>query len=176
MTIRLLLACACACAVATTGCSLFESKEEQCLQSDRLAFKDPDSLKVVEILGNRGQRNLENDDSFWLRYSATNSYGARESANMVCTKKEGKWIRDTSIERDAERTAYTVLLTAALRTRADTLNQMTEALSACTDDRCAQEHRVKSERFIWEYDSGMVERNAKKEAEKLVYESIEKLP
>lgn len=93
----LLVAAAC---TVLAGCGA--SKEEQCLQSKRIKFNDPDSLQVVENLGARGQGNLsESPDFFWLRYKATNAYGAYVSGNMACARKGDKWVRDEQRELDA---------------------------------------------------------------------------
>lgn len=74
-----------------------QTREEQCIESAKHSFKDPDSLKIVKNLGSRGQ-SVDNDNFFWLRFTGTNSYGGRIAANMAC-KKEGEiWIRDVSWE------------------------------------------------------------------------------
>lgn len=76
---------------------LAQTKEEQCIESAKHSFKDPDSLKIVKNLGSRGQ-SVDNDNFFWLRFTGTNSYGGRIAANMAC-KKEGEiWIRDVNWE------------------------------------------------------------------------------
>lgn len=82
-------------AASLMGCGLTQSKEEDCLQSSRLTFKDPDSGAVVKNLGNRGQTAKPGEVFFWLRYKAKNSYGAFVSANMACHKEDGQWKRDT---------------------------------------------------------------------------------
>lgn len=74
------------------------SKEEECLESTKMSFKDPESVRVLKNLGNRGQTDM-NNESFWLRYSATNSYGGRISANIACTKAAGGWVRDEIWEK-----------------------------------------------------------------------------
>ena len=87
--------------LALAGCNMLQSKEEQCLQSARLDMKDPDSLKVVQNLGDRGQESMRSVGGFWLRYSANNSYGARISSNMACMRQEGNWVRSDSLEQVA---------------------------------------------------------------------------
>lgn len=57
--------------------------EEACLDSLRLSLKDPDSAKVVSNLKSRGL-DLP-DGAFFLRYKATNSYGAYVSSNTICS-------------------------------------------------------------------------------------------
>lgn len=79
--------------VALPGCNLIQSKEEACLQSFRLELKDPDSAKVVQNLGQRGGVAPTDVEFFWLRYKATNSFGAYISTDVACEKEDGKWIR-----------------------------------------------------------------------------------
>ena len=88
-------------AASLAACNLLQSKEEQCLQSARLQMKDPDSAKVVQSLGDRGHGITRSSSGFWIRYSATNSYGARVSKNMACVKTESSWVRSEAIENDA---------------------------------------------------------------------------
>lgn len=57
---------------------------QQCLDSAKLSFKDPDSAKVVANLGKRG--STEEGAWFWIRYKAKNSYGAYVSSNMACNR------------------------------------------------------------------------------------------
>lgn len=76
------------------GCEKFShAKEWECLESERLQFKDPDSVKFMANLGTRGQ----GDDPahfFWVRYAAKNGFGADRAANMKCTNLiGGKWAR-----------------------------------------------------------------------------------
>lgn len=71
--------------ILISGC-ISSSPGEQCLDSFRETLKDPDSGKLVSF----AEPNL--------KYSATNSYGARTQGNAICTKVENKWERDTSAE------------------------------------------------------------------------------
>lgn len=96
---------------ALAGCDTFQSKEQACLESVRLNFKDPDSLMLVKNLGRRGQTAKEGDTVFWLRHKAKNSYGAYTSENMACHKSlAGKWERATIDETIAVQIAYGKLL------------------------------------------------------------------
>ena len=45
-----------------------QTREEQCIESAKHSFKDPDSLKTVKNLGSRGQ-SVDNDNFFWLRFT-----------------------------------------------------------------------------------------------------------
>lgn len=84
---KLLLSVVC-CTVLLAGC---ESNEQECLNSERLKFKDPDVVFVAN-LGNRGLALKENE--YWVRYKAKNSYGAYIQGNMLCEKNsQGKWVR-----------------------------------------------------------------------------------
>lgn len=71
--------------------------EQQCLDSERLNFKDPD----VVFVANLGGRGLGvKSDQYWVRYKAKNSYGAYIQGNMFCKKSsETKlWERDPEDE------------------------------------------------------------------------------
>ncbi|MDQ1817463.1 hypothetical protein RBA41_29575 [Massilia sp. CCM 9210] len=65
--------------------------EQECLNSERLNFKDPDVLFVAN-LGDRGWKKLK-PNTYWVRYKAKNSYGAYMQGNMLCEKVNGKWRR-----------------------------------------------------------------------------------
>ncbi len=55
------------------------------MDSDRLNFKDPD----VVFVANLGTRGLSlNENQFWVRYKAKNSYGAYLQGNMLCGRNE----------------------------------------------------------------------------------------
>ena len=59
----------------------------QCLNSFKGTLKGPDSGKVISF------------DAPTLKYSATNSYGARTQGKALCTKQaDDKWVRDRSAE------------------------------------------------------------------------------
>lgn len=67
--------------------------EQECLNSERLNFKDPDVLFVANL----GDRGLGvKPDQYWVRYKAKNSYGAYVQGNMACKKNisTGKWEKD----------------------------------------------------------------------------------
>lgn len=67
-------------AVALVGCQ--KSPGEQCLDSFRAGLKDPESGKVL---------SFENGT---LRYTATNSYGARTQGKALCKESNNTWARD----------------------------------------------------------------------------------
>lgn len=116
-----------------SACNIFQSKEQQCLQSARLEFKDPDSIAVVENLGYRGPADDKNPNFFWLRYKAKNSYGAYASSNMACTYKNGAWLRDADSEAStirALRIQYLEVAIAANKAALDT------RLSLCNSPEC----------------------------------------
>lgn len=71
--------------ILISGC-ISSNPGEQCLDSFRMTLKDPDSGKVIGFI----EPNL--------KYSATNSYGARTQGNAICTKVGKNWERDTSAE------------------------------------------------------------------------------
>ena len=64
--------------------------EQQCLNSERMNFKDPDVLFVAN-LSSRGMP--EKQGQYWVRYKAKNSYGAYLQGNMLCEKDPttGEW-------------------------------------------------------------------------------------
>lgn len=92
----------CAGAVAAlTGCGA--DPEVACLDSERIKFNDPSSVKVVQNLGKRWA--ADTGEHFWLRYSATNVVGGTVSSNMVCSRDESggtKWARDRIREQKAQ--------------------------------------------------------------------------
>ena len=71
--------------------------EQQCLNSERLNFKDPDILFVAN-LGSRGLS--EKEGQYWVRYKAKNSYGAYLQGNMLCEKDSttGEWKKAKTAE------------------------------------------------------------------------------
>jgi len=73
------------------------SDEQECLNSERLKFKDPEVVFVAN-LGSRGLTPVENQ--YWVRYKAKNSFGAYLQGNMICTKRPGsqQWVRDEGAE------------------------------------------------------------------------------
>lgn len=86
-----------------TGCERIQEKlhllpnqdEQECLNSERLNFKDPDVIFVAN-LGDRGWKLSPN--TYWVRYKAKNSYGAYLQGNMLCKKSGEKWVRDLNNE------------------------------------------------------------------------------
>jgi TonB family protein len=75
------------------GCErLSHRKEWECLDSERLKFKDPDSVKFMANLGTRGEGD-DPEHFFWVRYAAKNGFGGYGQANMKCVLLGGKWTR-----------------------------------------------------------------------------------
>lgn len=113
------------------SCDLIKSPEQQCLESTKLDFKDPDSLKFISNLGSRG---LAPDDKyFWIRYSATNSYGARIAANMACEKNSnGKWERSQSHEASARLRIYA----DSLESEKNKLIENNQKIKECKSSAC----------------------------------------
>ena len=70
--------------VALAGCQ--KNPGDECLDSFRMRLKDPDSGKVISF------------EAGTLRYTATNSYGARIQGSAICKQVEGKWSRDSVAE------------------------------------------------------------------------------
>lgn len=123
-------------ALSMTGCNLVRSPEEQCLQSSRLQFKDPDSGKVIANLGDRSHSKTKLDGGFWLRYSATNSYGARVSSNMVCEKGPDGWARSLASEAITLTMAGVALTTRRFEASNVKLAAELEEMKACKTQAC----------------------------------------
>ncbi len=152
-----------------SGCDMLRSAEEQCLQSSRLRFKDPDALAVVENLGQRGEP--VQSDSFWLRYKAKNSYGAFDSANMACTKLEGKWIRDFSRESQA----LSRVVHEYMDSQINELQKGIEVMAACKTKRCVKENLTAEDRFSPDQRARRAAEQSVIYANKRIFESIEPL-
>jgi len=95
LKISLMLACTVgalsACDQIRTVLHMMPNQDaQQCLNSERLNFKDPDVLFVAN-LGSRGLP--EKEGQYWVRYKAKNSYGAYLQGNMLCEKSSttGEW-------------------------------------------------------------------------------------
>lgn len=158
--------------IGLAGCDGIRSKEEQCLQSARLEFKDPDSLAVVENMGLRGQVAGKDDQFFWLRYKAKNSYGAYISGNMACSAQSGKWARDRSREELAISKIYARRLAEATQR----LNDRTDAIQACKTKDCWSKLTKGSSSGMSPEDVAQAEMaRAKKEATETVLEGIDPL-
>lgn len=124
-------------ALALVACNLLQSKEEQCLQSGRLSMKDPDSGKVVENLGGRGDAFTQSAGGFWLRYSATNSYGGRVAGNMACENSKGKWVRSENLERMALAAARVQIGLLGLKALNAKSQKLIDDLKTCKPRECA---------------------------------------
>ena len=126
--LKLIIACL---SLICTSC-IQAVNEQACLLSDRLIFKDPDSIKVIANLGDRGAPSLTKG-AFWIRYSAANSYGGRGSQNMACAKDtEGKWKRSRAVESEAFGRVYVYYL----RQVAKTMEAEVDAKRLCADQKC----------------------------------------
>jgi hypothetical protein len=98
------------CNEVKTALHLMANQDEQeCLNSERFNFKDPDVLFVAN-LGDRGLRLP--DGRYWVRYKAKNSYGAYLQGNMICHKnpETKKWERDRRSEVLPSMKIYNFLL------------------------------------------------------------------
>ena len=102
LKISLMLACTVgalsACDQIRTALHMMPNQDEQqCLNSERLNFKDPDVLFVAN-LSSRGLP--EKQGQYWVRYKAKNSYGAYLQGNMLCEKDSttGEWKRAKTAE------------------------------------------------------------------------------
>lgn len=126
-------------AFALSGCNLLQSKEEQCLQSSRMQFKDPDSGKVIQNLGDRGHEQTKVNKGFWIRYSATNSYGARVSSNMACEEARGAWVRAEDLENNAVTHAGLKLSLDAVNALNAKIQGNIDARKACKTAQCRAE-------------------------------------
>lgn len=150
--------------LALTGCNMFQSKEEQCLQSTRLEFKDPGSLQVVQNLGSRGQPASTGEEFFWLRYKGKNSYGAYLSKNMACEKREGKWVRDRTRE-----------LLAVMKATVDEMRAGNDAMEACKTRECFESLQPAYGHLSPEELARRAQEEAEKKAEALVFDSPDNL-
>lgn len=77
--------------LSLAGCDtskITHSNEWECLESERLNFRDPDSVKFVANLGDRGE-GFESGGVFWVRYSARNGFGGSVQASMKCITLPG---------------------------------------------------------------------------------------
>ncbi len=158
--------------IGLSGCDGIRSKEEQCLQSARLEFKDPDSLAVVENMGARGQPSGKDEHFFWLRYKAKNSYGAYISGNMACSLQGGRWARDGALESSAISKIYARRLAEATQR----MNDRTDAIQACKTKDCWSKLVKGSSSGMSPEDVAQAEMaRAKKEATETVLEGIDPL-
>jgi hypothetical protein len=156
--------------------ALASPNEEQCLQSDKLSFKDPGSLKLVVNLGTRGQASPLGGEFFWIRYTATNSYGARIASNMACAKgSNGVWARSHAIEDLSVNTAFL----GVLKSTADAMEAQNAELRGCKgNSKCIAKV---DEKFggkpmgTAKQTADAAIKQAKVSAESRVYESVESL-
>lgn len=116
---------------------------QQCIDGERLKFKDPDVLFVANL----GDRGLEaKPDQYWVRYKAKNSYGAYLQGNMLCSKDKAseKWKRDTF----GELTAVTDISIGLLKAYESKLSRENETDScrklgsSSLDKKCLSEQNI----------------------------------
>ena len=158
---------------------MIQSKEESCLQSSRLEFKDPDSLAVVQNLGARGRTDKTDENVFWLRYKAKNSYGAFVSGNMACVLDAGKWRRDTVTELFTRLHIENKLYGEHLDVQITAIKSRSAETSRCKTFSCFQELRFRADYYSQEsFDSREATAKAKasEQASILVFESLDTLP
>lgn len=115
--------------VALSACDtskITHRAEWDCLNSQKLYFKDPDSLRFLANLGTRGvQTKAYSVGNFWVRYKATNSFGGYLQRNMLCKPDGyGHYMRDESGEVLAELGVSNEFLQLSL----DNLNNGREAI------------------------------------------------
>lgn len=135
------------CLFGLLGCTQLQSKEEQCLQSAKLTFKDPDSGKVIQNLGDRGMKSGKGEKMFWLRYSATNSYGARVSSNMACKKSGEAWVRDELFETLSSQVASLKLQKQLIDSSNEKLRANIAAIKACKTQACKRDLNAQGDSF-----------------------------
>lgn len=61
------------------------NQAKACLDTIRKKLKDPESGKVLAIIGTRGMTNL-GKTSAWIQYKATNDYGGYVTSSMLCSQ------------------------------------------------------------------------------------------
>jgi hypothetical protein len=134
--------------------------EQECLNSERLKFKDPDVLFVAN-LGSRGLESTPNH--YWVRYKAKNSYGAYVQGNMACKKDSlsGKWVRDEGTEALTKMGVINFLLDRA-----------TEQMQRDLD--LYKEKKIRLIDFKYN-DEKDVMRSVEKDSETIIFESPENL-
>jgi hypothetical protein len=155
-----------------TACNLFVSKEDQCLASSRLSFGDPDSLKVVQNLGERGKKDWLVGEGFWLRYSNANEVGGRVSGTMACEKIDGKWMRSRRLEERAKQEVFTALQIQELAVELDLINKINADRKACKTQQCRDEHNAKFSHLAMDPAGEMAIARANKRAQELTYEKV----
>ncbi len=155
LTTRILLVCA---VCALSACDQIRSTlhmmpnqdEQQCLNSERLNFKDPDVLFVAN-LGSRGLP--EKQGQYWVRYKAKNSYGAFLQGNMLCEKNSatGEWEKAKVDD---------ILLVEEL---------ITNLLEAEVEKRKLD--KTYKSRFYKNGDDSQIDARARREAEEIIFAS-----
>jgi hypothetical protein len=76
---------------------LTDAAAVECLGSAGRQLGQPGSLKLLENLGNRGNRD---ESGFWIRYARQNQMGVYVPSNMACAQsaESGDWARDRATE------------------------------------------------------------------------------
>lgn len=90
-------AAAIACSAAAVGCNvhLVDREAWACLDSERLNFRNPDSVELVQVLGK------SQDGTIWIRYKGQNGFGGYSQENMACHEVGGKVVRNHAAEEIA---------------------------------------------------------------------------
>lgn len=159
-------------ALLLTACNLFASKEDQCLTSSRLSFNDPDSLKVVQNLGDRGKKDWLVGEGFWLRYSNANEVGGRVSGTMACEKIDGTWTRSRRLEERAKQELFTAFQIQELTVELDLINKINADRKACGTQQCRNELIAKFPYSAIDPTGEMSIARANKRAQQLTYEKV----
>ena len=154
-----------------TACNLFATKEDDCLQSTRLSFNDPDSIKVVQNLGDRGKKQWSNGEGFWLRYSVANDTGGRVSANVACEKIDGKWKRSRRLEDRAKGELFLSFQIEALEVEERLMAEFNAEREACTSRQCVDVWLAKS-RFLNDPKGEKAMKRAETKATKLATDTV----
>jgi len=86
--------------VTMTGCNSIDGPEVKCIKSERLNWKDPDSVEFITNLGKRGRPDIGGPNHFWVRYKGKNGYGGFGQENILCVKlSDGSAAREPTLER-----------------------------------------------------------------------------
>jgi hypothetical protein len=72
----------------------------ECLHSAGQQLAQPDSAKLLQNLGKRGNPD---ESGFWIRYASRNQMGVYVVSNMACVRsfESGDWVR-ASVTEDTE--------------------------------------------------------------------------
>lgn len=98
LIMKLLFAICLLCLAACDQSRLTHYKEWQCLDSEKLNFVDPTSVRFVANLGSRGI-DVAGGRGMWVRYIAKNAFGANGQGNILCIETSKGWRRHQLGER-----------------------------------------------------------------------------